>query len=408
MGILAEKKSALWLYSQIVSVNRDPGILNYLTGNKIQFRVFPFLENETRKTGIELIHKEPVQLNIDGNLIKLGDSLVSAPVIQSPDKNIVYIPAEKKKHLPKVQREPYYHFIVDISKDKENLSPEYIRRIENLLEKKYIDNTHAKLSFSNTYLSPEFTMQRDWKEWFSQQEYKGGFYLDRAIKSILVTSYLQRKDTYPVLIVVTDSIQNSIIENDFSDFKITYPESNKFYVLSHSGELLAHSLTFTPKIPLSDTLPPTFHHTVYAYPDSKNPIAYLDSTNTPQILVKRDIPTIDEKLLKEKSWNSALYMQGVWNSQVLHPDRHKNKWTDLVKYSFISQIMTPVTSFMVVENEAQKALLQKKQEQVLNSNKSLDLDEETQPMSEPGILLILLVLLIFLGIKNKKLTHLYK
>ena len=44
--------------------------------------------------------------------------------------------------------------------------------------------------------------------------------------------------------------------------------------------------------------------------------------------------------------------------------------------------MTPATSFLVVENDAQKAMLQKKQAQTLSGNSALDLGEDAQRMSE--------------------------
>jgi hypothetical protein len=66
--------------------------------------------------------------------------------------------------------------------------------------------------------------------------------------------------------------------------------------------------------------------------------------------------------------------------------------------------MTPVTSYLVVENEAQKAMLKKKQEQALSGNKSFDLGEDTQRMSEPGLMLlaILFGLLIWYREKRKR------
>ena len=95
-------------------------------------------------------------------------------------------------------------------------------------------------------------------------------------------------------------------------------------------------------------------------------------------------------------------MQAQWNSQILHPENSDREWLNLVKLSFISKVMTPVTSYLVVENEAQKEMLKKKQEQVLSGNKSLDLGEDTQRMSEPSMILLVILLGLVLWFREKR------
>ncbi|MBK9582756.1 MAG: hypothetical protein IPO48_12855 [Saprospiraceae bacterium] len=65
--------------------------------------------------------------------------------------------------------------------------------------------------------------------------------------------------------------------------------------------------------------------------------------------------------------------------------------------------MTPVTSYLVVENEAQKSNAEKKkQEQALSGNKSLDLGEDTQRMSEPSLILLTILLGLAIWYREKR------
>lgn len=400
-GILAEKKSAMWIFSQIRNENRDPGILYYLTGNKVAFRVFPFAKDEVRKTGIEFLHKEPIKLNIDNNVIALGNQ--DETIYENIEtENIAYVSAQQKQILKSIKRKPYFHFLVDVSKDQSSNSTDFIKRIEHVLEANKPLSENAKISFVNSYVNTT-TLDSNWREQYKNQTYEGGFYLDRAIRTTLFSAYQNKSKTYPVIVVVTDSIQNAVLGKDFADFKFTFPESDLFFILEKNGNLREHSLTKNPIKELPEILRECmFCETVLEHKLSDNSIAYLANNNEPSIILKKDILEVTETEIKEKNWQSALTMQGQWTSQILHPENSDKEWLNMVKYSFISKVMTPVTSYLVVENEAQKAMLKKKQEQALSGNKSLDLGEDTQRMSEPSLILLTILLGLALWYREKR------
>lgn len=406
-GILAEKKSAMWIFSQIRNENRDPGILYYLTGNKVAFRVFPFAKDEVRKTGIEFLHKEPIELIIDSKTVELG---TKEDVIykNNETENIVYVSAQQKQNLNSVKRKPYFHFIVDASKGQSNNSTDFFNRIEKVTGAYQSLSENAKISFVNSYVNTT-TLDYNWKEKYINQSFEGGFYLDRAIKKTLFKTYKDKSKTYPVIVVVTDSIQNAVLDKDFANLRFTFPESDLFFNLDKKGQLKEHSLTQHSIKELPEIKRECmFCETVLEYKLSDNSIAYLPSNNKPSIILKKDEFQINETDIQEKSWTSALTMQGKWNSQILHPENSDKEWLNMVKYSFISKVMTPVTSYLVVENEAQKAMLKKKQQQVLSSNKSLDLGEDTQRMSEPSLILLTIIIGIVVWYREKRKRQLIK
>jgi hypothetical protein len=391
----------MWVFSQIRNENRDPGILYYLTGNKVAFRVFPFASREVRKTGIQLLHKEPLKIIIDSNAVQLGNDEVIADTEKNVVGNVSYISAKQKQNLKEVQRKPYYHFIVDVSKGMQRYSNEFIHRIEQLKgnNKELFDS--AEVSFVNSYVS-SYALDNNWREVYKAQTYEGGFFLDRAIKKTLFNAFKHSSNSYPIIVAVTDNLQNSILEKDFSDFRMTYPESDVFFNLNANGGLEPHSLTSNPLRQLSDSGYSIVKEPVLEYRAEDGFIFYLPKDSIASVVLKKNMMTVSNIDIKQRNWTSALAMQSMWLNQVFYPKTSNEKWLSLVKYSFISKVMTPVTSYLVVENEAQKAILKRKQEQVLSSNKSLDLGDDSERMSEPSFVLMAILLGAALWYKEKR------
>lgn len=393
-GILSEKKSAMWIYSQIKNRDRkDPGILYYLTGNRIRFNIFPFDSYEVRKTGIEILHREPIEINIDGNSIKLGKEKNNESI---SSEDVIYLSRDEKSTLDRIKRKPYYHFLVDVSKGSEVNRNNYISSINNLTK----DVDYAKVSFIDSYVKTEI-IDNNIETIYPEDNYEGGFFLDRGIRNALITSYKEFDNRYPVFIVLTDNISEAIIENDFSDLEITYPDLPYFFRLRDRENFTLHSLDESPldeikTVRRSELILP---RTVLAYPDSFNPYAYVRDNNEVSIVFKDNKLQIEDI---DDSYISALKLDVMWTLHNINPDKTGNSWRELIKASFSSGIMTPVTSYIVVENEAQRKALLRKQRETLRGKESLDLQDEVQEMSEPSLIILIILLSGFILIKRRK------
>jgi len=399
MGMLVEKKAAMWVFSQIRNENKDPGLLYYLTGNRVAFRVFPFAKREVRRTGIQFIHKEPFVLDIDGEKVALGtcEGVITSAKSTTANGEVLYISSKEKQTLETTQRTPYYHFIVDASNRKKAQKNTYSYHIDEFL-KEHLLSQSPKITFANTYSnSPK--LFNDWQTQFDAQTFEGGFFLQRAIRKILFEHYQSNDDTYPIIVVVTDNFYGAVLEKDFADLKFTFPENNFFYHLDQNGKMLAHSLINKPKNTIQEKTTITTDSAVKIWKGKDNRTAYLPNDTLGNIVLEQSTFSLNEADVISKSWDTGLALQGKYLSQKLHPENSDKEWLNIIRKSFQSKIMTPFTSYMVVENEAQKAMLLKKQKQMLAGNKALDLGEDTQQMSEPGIWIGLLVLM-FLGIRR--------
>lgn len=400
-GILSEKKSALWIYQQTRNVRRDPGIIYYTSPNEIILRVFPFSEGETRHTGFEVIHREPVNFSIDDVQINLQADPLRPPKAQGKtgNDNFVLLSSADKAVLPKVTRKPYPHFIIDRSLNAAPRLDDYINRINDFVVGSPghgMDREDAMITFAN-YDSRTVSLDQGWEAEARGFVTGGGFFLQRAFKKALYRNYLDHADRYPVFIVVTDNIDGAIFTKGMKDFAITRPEGDIFFVLSNKHGLKARRFSApTEDLAVLNQFPPASQQ-VLAWPDSNNPTAFLPDNGQASLVIKDPEKDFAAPKLKSGSWESGVTLYGMWLSSMLNPQNSVNKHFSIITNSFRTGLLSPLTAFLSPENDAQRQMLLKKQQRMLSSMRPLDIGEENQ-MDEPPLWLLCLfvaMLLVF-------------
>jgi hypothetical protein len=142
---------------------------------------------------------------------------------------------------------------------------------------------------------------------------------------------------------------------------------------------------------------------VLAWPDEKEPREFLPDNGEAGILLKKSDLSKAVADLSGTGWENGLTLQGMWMSMQMHPSRTEKLRLSILRNSFRSHIMTPLTSFIALENEAQRQAMMRKKERVLSAHKALDIGEERE-MAEPPLwtLFILLLLIWAVNVLKKK------
>lgn len=389
-GILSEKNSALWIYQQIRSVRRDPGIIYYTSADEIVLRVFPFAAGEVRYTGIQVIHKGEVDFDLDGKRVLLkGDSLYTK---KTPDSNFILISAEEKSTLPKVTRKPYFHFILDGSERAAKQWDNYIARIEKFVSQQS-DIENAKLTWVN-YSVETIELKRDWKQTLSGYQATGGFFLERALKRTLAKNLTDHSKQYPIFIVLSDHLENAVFTDGMSGFSVAMPELQTLFVLDKHHKLSPHSVSniyansdsnFNLDNLMTD-------RPVLAWPDANHPVSYLADNGRASLIIRDPTVEIDRLSLNQSTWDNAVQLYARWLTSKLNPRQAGKKHFSIIQDSFKAHVMSPLTSFLSPENLAQEKMMLKKQKQVLASMRSLDAGEDLV-MDEPPLWLLAICLL---------------
>ncbi|HEY1046207.1 MAG TPA: MSEP-CTERM sorting domain-containing protein, partial [Bacteroidia bacterium] len=403
-GILAEKKSAEWVFRQITNENRDPGIISYLNNNTLRLSVFPC--NASRITGIEFTHYNPVKIKIEDKTIQLGDSTKTiSKGIES--ENYRLLTSEEKKSLKTVIRKPRVHFIIN-NNDYSFSEQENLR---NTMQQFLIRN-RIPLTDGHTANLPNVSNQTyEWdqipNDAINKNKQLKGFYPVFNIRKTLTESYKNSSEFFPLIILLNNFTNAMIMEKDFSELQMCYPDHPYFYELRSDGKLNSHKLDSISykTIDTLDEIKPYDQVFEYKSGDIKR---FLKKDEETEIVLKRFNEAINEENLTPKSISSAIDIQASSMTEALNPKLAHENWHKMLRSSFKTGFLTPNTSFISLENQAQKNILKHKQRMALLGEREGEFEELSRTFSEPGewiIYCFLLGLFAYMAIRHKRLKR---
>ncbi|EDP95504.1 MSEP-CTERM sorting domain-containing protein [Kordia algicida OT-1] len=353
-GILAEKKAANWIYEQITTQRRDPGILQYLYGDVLSLKIFPFKKNETRTSGFTLYHRTPVHFTINETPIDI-DVQPLAQHVTELSANTFYVPSAVKKTLPKKQIPVNYYLVVDnttkgekfreqFEEDFSSLSPEIQEKAQVL----YVD---ADVNWG-TPTAPKAC----------------GFNYKKVISQIL---YKHRNQESIPFVVVYAPYENRF-QGKFSTWEMeqAFPYYN----------LIEHS-HWDKKIP-------SFMELVEFSQNGAS--SFLHNNAQPSLVSFDDTATLDRNISGNPYLN-ALQLRLFHDLNDLNPKRKKEHWLNALRESFKQNILTHSTTFISLETTAQEERLLQKQKEIMNADYTEKAGSETRRMSEPYFWVLLLV-----------------
>jgi hypothetical protein len=430
-GKLFEKKTAMWIYQMIQSVNRDPGLLFYKNPDLLYLYVFPFSASEQRITEIEFLYPASIspEITIGIQKIKLnsaGSNHKNIIAIKEKDQVSVLLPQKVKAQLPKTKRTPYLHFLIDWSKDSKYANAEVLKNIKQILknfpEIKYCSITLANFETANLTNSviPVGELNNITESQINESLMRrGGFCRDRAIKNIILNYNNQAKSAFgdkhflyfPVIFVIKDPHSLLLTESDFYYFSRLLPDLNYFYNYENGS---TSAINFTGSLNKLDKriihgqviILNSGEKIVCIRPDQNDIVHSKDTNKLTSLQIYNPDSGKFQPAGSVKLYNNKLYAEGMkadlyCREKICNPSLSTSLFKPIVMMSKETGILNLLTSYIVVENSAQWKILEQKEKDKLQNKESLDIVNTP----EPAAIIIAGLFLLFLmlrAVKSKK------
>ncbi|MCG8569565.1 MAG: MSEP-CTERM sorting domain-containing protein, partial [Spirochaetes bacterium] len=298
-GMLMEKKSVLWIYQQIKRRRQDPGIVYHVKGQWYCLKVFPFAEDEVRYTGMQIVHCQPFQIQLDNQKLNLSPTEPGIPpsIIESNDKKVIWLSPQYKKQLPLTKRIPQYHFILDCSLYGKDNIDQYAEQIISFTKMHPLESQEIWINLVNyqcqahSFNINNHNFKEELEKKLNSLDFRGGFALDRAIRSTILEENYQQSSYYPLFIILSDSIKKACYNESISE--LPFIEQPYFYQFDLEEQITQYQI---------DNFPHNTGIQVKNIPDEKvrfyqtqNKKYYLGDDDSPSLLI------LDSDFIKDKN-----------------------------------------------------------------------------------------------------------
>jgi hypothetical protein len=423
-GEIFEKRAAMWVYHMIRDyTRRDPGILTYQSPEQVNLNIYPVQVNETREVAIDF--QFPAGQN---PVITLGDKELILTDSSNPATNqaivagssgvqsFTVLSREAQAQLPKTKRVPYFHFILDASKNGVMNNGAYKERIDAVInafplvkrarfssahfnvqelteDPVALDSGNINAALSDNTLKPEGSL--DLTRVFKQEWMRYEAQLDK--------DWLE----YPVFVLISrDSTANFMPDVDNAAFfRRMVPDCAYFLAADVGGK-------FEKRMLWSNTVDPELNAviilrsgtSVVVLPGSaanmqsaffKGPSLSTEvSVYNPDVL--QFVPVSNVKILnKESAYARGMGLMAGNLVALKNPSDFDRMLTALIEESRRLGVMIPSTSYIVVERSSQWKTLKLKEQQRLGTSQGLEFDDGIQTPSPPmWVMALLLVILL--------------
>lgn len=434
-GQIIEKKTAMWVYHMIRDIERrDPGLLVFQNDHQLRLNVYPFTREQTRKTGIQFLFPTGMNpdLQIGTETITLSDSAnkKSTGIFQTTtakDTQWLCVSRTAARILPSTNRQAYLHFIVDRSVNSHNLPPDFFynakKRITEIFPAaKQCRITIANYEFRHLNKSPvpidEITTDSfDVSE--NQMSFRGGFCAERAIKGALLDYKADSPFTengqpmVPIFIVIRDDDTEIIKDDGLATFADIVPDSPFYYVLREDGKLDRQAFANPEPTTVSEIRSPApvalfrAGENLAACSATRGGLVSFGPTDNSGVEVFDAEQKRVQKLSDIHTLHSdSIYSEGLstWDKYrhtVFHPESLNQKLPGIVRDSRKNGVLVPHTSYIVVENSAQREMLKRKEKQALSADQAMEFDEFAESPA-PSALYFIPALFFFVYLHNRR------